>query len=104
MNFRVILDVIKCAKLGVTDEAVKFWDRGDGARYFENWINAYLPFLNVGDFLEVENWTVERDIYVDFNTFVFKIVEKRVRVLGNDKRFLQIKLEPISEDEQRSNN
>ena len=53
MNFRVILDVIKCAKLGVTDEAVKFWDRGDGARYFENWINAYLPFLNVGDFLEV---------------------------------------------------
>ena len=65
MEFQVILDVIKCAKLGVTDE---------------------------------------RDIYVDFNTFVFKIVEKRVRVLGNDKRFLQIKLEPISEDEQRSNN
>ena len=48
--------------------------------------------------------TDERDIYVDFNTFVFKIVEKRVRVLGNDERFLQIKLEPISEDEQRSNN
>lgn len=98
-NIRVVFDIKRCAFLGVSAEAVQFWDRGNGAKFLENLLADYLCFLNVNDLLELENWYCERDIYKDFSTNIFRIKEKKLRVLGNDKQFLQVKLEPVSEQE-----
>lgn len=94
-NIRVVFDIKRCAFLGVSAEAVQFWDRGNGAKFLENLLADYLCFLNVNDLLELENWYCERDIYKDFSTNIFRIKEKKLRVLGNDKQFLQVKLEPV---------
>lgn len=95
-NIRVVFDIKKCAFLGVNAEAVKFWDRGNGAKVIENLLVDYLCFLSVNDLLEFENWYYERNIYNDFSTDVFRIKEKKLKVLGNGKKVLQVKLEPVS--------
>ena len=95
MNLRVKLDIKKCAKINVSQEAISFWDRGNGNKIFENIFLKYCNLLNIGDSFEFEDYNSERDILRDFNTFIFKITDKKIRVLGNGEDFLEFKLEPV---------
>ncbi len=97
-KFRIVFDIRKCAQLNISSEAISFWDRGNG----NNIINSNfseIHSLTVDTIIKLNISNCERDIYKDFNTYDFRVVEKKIKTPPNYNFYYQIKIQPIVLDQ-----